>query len=1293
MAPPRVSQKAWAAKNPPRDGETFDEYKARYEEDTTPTLMERGISQVRDAGRGVVSGGFRGLGSTVRAIGELTGSRTLRSGGSDMEKLADAYDVGAMDDPTSVGANVGRFAGRAGFEVASAMGGAGVAKNVLLKGAPLIAKAAPRLAVRARQLGRGVETGTKLQRALKTAAISAPVDVVQGVGQGEGMVLPGMAGAVAENVLFSGAGGGLSAIADARKAAQAKRAKDAAEAKTAKRTAYEDADLVGPYPASPFTPRRLLTAGAVQEPAIPMGGRVASAAERGVAVVPYQQNPALPVRGAREAAEEVSAEIQAAREQLEGLSEADKRRWIAFNMPDATEEELLQLITEGLPVKAGRGTTRLPLQPEEAAALRGSRGVRPSMARPNRRGGADAQLLATLGGAGVGAGVGAATGDTPESRMARALAGAGIGAGLGMGATRFFGRGVTSTTPDPTGATMREAQQEVLRGVVKQGEIKRPKMAAEAGPMPENRVPLLDRLTDGFDPGVRTMMGDRISRLEPMIQRPRTEKEFYTEVEKAAGENDVRSLLSIDPKKASAAEAGAVLSVHRDFRAEISRLVDAAKKTTDPDEIARIAQQIDSLDATSDRLLQQILRFDTEAGRSLQSRRYAAAKITDPTYWYVKGTRAKGGELLSDAEKATIDKLSRAGDPDALLKYMAGLQRVSIPEQIAQLRAAGLLTAIPGRLRDFISTSANYASTILQRYPAAAADILLSAQVAKKLGGDAAKFRSVAAPTRDEFAAGLAGARRGLEAAKQSMGFGQKSFDEWVNFIRTAEIDESMARALDIPSTINIDMFSRVLGGKGATLDAIADTYSKSVMRLSGVSDKILSLSALDGAMVEEARLAAVRQGLKGAEADTFVKQLLDNPTDEMKLNAILTAKYVTFTNDGRLAEGIAGAIERMAAAAGRKGTGTEALVRAGARFLMPFRRTPANILSRALEYTPGTGLATIPKAAVEWHRELLKAASGSLPPELAKRQRRLIDLTTKQMTGMGLFALGAKFYQDGLLTGEYPADPAEQEQWRLEGKQPESLLVNGQWVPISRISPYGGVMTLAASVMKEQEDNAGMSASDQLAELGLTTARSVLNQPMVTGPKEALEALTNRSQGSGQGVGSRFATNVAGSFVPSFIAQAARAEGKQRMPQGPMEAITSRIPGLQDTAPERLNIFGEPVQKAEGLLNTMVNPLTGTPDQRQRDPLIKEIADLGMNIAPLRRKKGEDLDMYQYRQREAGRFVREDLTALVSGPDWAQTPPEERRRMINATIRQARQDLETYLKENFSVPPSQDEG
>ena len=797
-----ISKKDWAKANPPRENESLEQYKARYAYDTDEGVLPA----VKEFAKGGALGLAKTGTSMAGGVGYLLGNRGIRDWARESEQQATEF----LNPQGKAGA-VGEFVGRGVGEIGSAMLGGGLALKGVTKLASVADKAG-KLGKVAQATKAGLESKSAIQRALATAAVNAPVDVLQGAAQDSGMVLPGRFGAMAENVLFSGAGGYIPAALQARKAKVSAR--------------DEAAKLVNEMMDDFKSPQKLLKAGTPGDPTyiqpvsapIPMGaGGSREVYPRKLFLRSGDQNAPMykgpreaPLSEAAIAGRETGEEVAAELAMLEKMSVRERAEYMAMNMPNVSEEELLQLMTQRIPIDGAR----VPLAAEEAKSLRGVRGQR---MRP-RTGAVESEVLSSLAGGGIGAASGAAAGDTPEERMGYGALGGIAGLLVGSRAPRFFESGATSRAPKATPVV-----EKGLGTYAEQGGLKAPKMGAQLDEFPENRRPLMDRAN--LNETEKIMFGDSfaasVSKIEPTIARPRTRTEYDNAVRSVLKEKNVPELADLDPKRATAAEAGAMLSLVSNMRKRRTEQIELLKKAASPEEASSIVTRIDALQDTADHMLAQVMKADTEAGRSLQARRYNVQDISDPTYWYIKGSRAKNG-IINEAEKSVIDKLAMEKDSTKLLQYMARLQKSSVPEQIAQLRSAGLLASFVGRTRDFVSTNANYISTVAQRYPGALADIALSKITARKLGGAADQYRTVALPSAEEAKSARDGARAGLRMAAESMGYDAAKaggMKQWIEYMRQAEIDPEMAKTLDVPALTNIDMFSRMLGenqlGKG----------------------------------------------------------------------------------------------------------------------------------------------------------------------------------------------------------------------------------------------------------------------------------------------------------------------------------------------------------------------------------------------------------------------------------------------------------------------------------------------
>lgn len=157
------------------------------------------LGGVENLGRGYLQGMAEGVTSTVGAAGFLT--RPI--GGRALEDWAErtAAENAKFYDPTGAAGTTGRVIGRLGQEIAQAGLMAAPAAKLVGK-VPGVGSA----------LTRALESGSRLQRAGATAAVSAPIDVVQGIKSDTPFLLPestGRLGSILEGTLTSGIAGGI----------------------------------------------------------------------------------------------------------------------------------------------------------------------------------------------------------------------------------------------------------------------------------------------------------------------------------------------------------------------------------------------------------------------------------------------------------------------------------------------------------------------------------------------------------------------------------------------------------------------------------------------------------------------------------------------------------------------------------------------------------------------------------------------------------------------------------------------------------------------------------------------------------------------------------------------------------------------------------------------------------------------------------------------------------------------------------------------------------------------------
>jgi hypothetical protein len=605
---------------------------------------------------------------------------------------------------------------------------------------------------------------------------------------------------------------------------------------------------------------------------------------------------------------------------------------------------------------------------------------------------------------------------------------------------------------------------------------------------------------------------------------------------------------------------------------------------------AEAGRLIGMLDAQNDALLGRFVKERTQAGRDLNNLKIVAANSLDPAVWFARAKRILGERALTDEHRIGILRLINTSDRDGLARYVAGMREVTAAEKLVTLWKAGLLTAPTTHLANFLGNTTMAVLETAKDAPALLFDRLIGVVTGNATKGGA---------STDAIRASWRGARKGFRAARRVMK-GEQANDALQKYDFAREID-----------------FDNVF----------LDRYTKTVFRALGASDRIFRGMALERSLAEQARAVAKSEGAQGAAFAARVRQLQADPTDAMVLRAIGDAELATFTNRGALGQAAQG-LRRPLGAVGD--------------VLIPFTMTPANVVSRAAEYSP-LGLA---QAVGEL---LYRATRGELDQAM---QRKLVDRMGRSAIGTMPIVAGYILAERGLLTAGRPKDTSTQDEWALEGKQENAVNLGGKWRSLERLSPLGNLLVLGAHLYEAGQDPEATLGSVALAGAA-SIGQTVTEQSFLEGVTRAGDALRDS-----RGATKRWAKSMAGSVVPNVVARAARATDPfERETETPADAIKARIPGMRQQLPTRVDQLGHEVRRESSGAGVFADPFASTEDRAAHDPVVSELQRTGATITNLKRQKGEPRARYQKRRLLYGRVVERALVATIESEEYQRIP------------------------------------
>ena len=629
---------------------------------------------------------------------------------------------------------------------------------------------------------------------------------------------------------------------------------------------------------------------------------------------------------------------------------------------------------------------------------------------------------------------------------------------------------------------------------------------------------------------------------------------------------------------------------------------------TNPAGADDINNQIDILEDQIKQSVGKIIKGGTEGGRTIAAYRLLAKQTMDPAFWLQKAQKELGNNQITPEIQSAIRSLVVNNDVNGLASFVRSLHQSSFGEKAITLWKAGLLTS---PTTSAANIGGNTTMAILEnvKNPLAVLIDTLISPVTKQ---------------RTKFFTPLKSLRVQASGFKQGLGQGKAILKG-----ESPEVNATIGK-FDIRPETNFN-------------NVILDTYTKTVFRLLGAQDKPYKQAALKRSLLEQAQGEVHKMGLKGKEAAEALEQILKNPSDEMAKLAINDAEFATFQNENSVAQMLG------------KGVVTD--------FIAPFRRTPANVAARTLDYSPAGFIRTMLMATNPKNRS----------------QRLIVDNLARNITGTGVIGVGTYLASQGLMTGDMPAVAAEREKWTLQGKQPHSILIGGKWRRLDRVSPLGNLLTIGASFHDQYSD--GKRGIELAAGTAFAGAKALTEQSFLQGVSRNLGALTDPERYGGNVINA-----TVGSFVPNIVRRTARAiDPTMRKVDNPVDALVAGIPFASKTLLPQRDVLGREKRYGGGRVGQLIDPFGSSRNQTSLVPTELGKLDYRFDkpkdtITFENQKFKIDAEKYDRYQEIVGKVIDNNLNILFANQEYQNLTKEEKEKVVENTVSDSRE----YGKEYF---------
>lgn len=272
---------------------------------------------------------------------------------------------------------------------------------------------------------------------------------------------------------------------------------------------------------------------------------------------------------------------------------------------------------------------------------------------------------------------------------------------------------------------------------------------------------------------------------------------------------------------------------------------------------------------------------------------------------------------------------------------------------------------------------------------------------------------------------------------------------------------------------------------------------------------------------------------------------------------------------------------------------------------VLPFRRTPANILVRGLEYSP---IGLLKSLTYDISQVMRKDADGN--PRMSVSE--MLDDVSEGLTGTGILLLGGLLAKLGLLRGHGEDEKKERDYYDLMGFQNYALtLPNGESYTLDWLAPESLPLFVGVNIYEKLQQSKGDMNMSDLIDVVSQISEPMLEMSMLQSLNDMFESIGYAKENELSGLTqilSSAATSYLTQAIPTLLGQGERTGENLRMTtytdknkwltksmQYTLGKISAKVPGWDYGQVPYIDAWGRTEETGEGwvdrALKNMVNP------------------------------------------------------------------------------------------------------
>ena len=706
---------------------------------------------------------------------------------------------------------------------------------------------------------------------------------------------------------------------------------------------------------------------------------------------------------------------------------------------------------------------------------------------------------------------------------------------------------------------------------------------------PPQQTPDLPRRSTNFERLAQTQDADQI--MDMMAEATDNfgyKKETWKEVREAAANMDDDKVIQalVGSKRKNQALTTAQLRRGRELASQANEMVAHEARRLHKLRLEGDLRDIELIDF--DRLVKKAHTLHSmvegekrRAARALASLRDEAGPVNS---MQLEAYMSRGGGRGTITAK--IDAIAKAAEIEDPLKRSAAVAKATrgtamarTVNAIVQYRTVQLLSSPRTHVRNLVGNSLTNMFAIAERGIAAGVSKLPG------IGSGEIGLREVSELIQGD----IQGVQDGWRLAKETLKTGDSKF-------ASTKLDE-----------VGDSSWGSMVQG-GTNKDAAMNFLNMSMMwpgRALLASDEFFKSAAFMSEMRALASRQARREGLAGKAATQRIDELMAAPNQEkilekvrqgedflsadevLEFEATLSAEEKIFYDNYKQASDFAAYQTFTDLPQTEFGKYMDSAMRNPImKLIVPFYRTPANILAYSAERSPLAFLAP------QWWADM--QAGGA---------RRDLALARWGM-GSGIAVMTYSLVSEGTITGDGPSNFNLRNTYVNDGWRPNSIKLFGKWISYNNLDPFSTQFATIASAMEAHrynKDNKSILDSSMLIVGGI--AEALRDRSFFEGISAFMEAIDRTSDGSA----TSFTSNFAASFLPQSgllrtIRQTQDEKKRLSRADGIWGAIQNMVPGWSDDLPLQIGIWGDPIRYDDPVGPNIASPFF-TPEYREDVP------------------------------------------------------------------------------------------